>query len=72
MIYVITFVSHLIMQGVDIVAVKEFLSHKTLSMVLRYVHLAPGHRIDAVKKLDQYINDCYYSNPYSIQKLYNF
>ena len=40
------------MAGVDIVTVKELLGHKTLTMTLRYAHLSPGHRANAVKVLE--------------------
>jgi integrase len=47
-----TFASHLVMNGVDLATVKELLGHKSLTMTLRYSHLAPGHRTKAVKVLD--------------------
>ncbi|MGA2463706.1 MAG: site-specific integrase [Thermodesulfobacteriota bacterium] len=47
-----TFASHLIMSGQDITTVKELLGHKTLTMTLRYAHLAPSHKVKAVEVLD--------------------
>ncbi len=47
-----TFASLLVMGGVDITTVKELLGHKTLTMTLRYAHLAPSHKIKAVGVLD--------------------
>lgn len=61
-----TFASHLVMAGVDITTVKELLGHKTLDMTLRYAHLAPSHKVNALHKLDKKLN----SKP-TIQKLYN-
>ncbi len=47
-----TFASHLIMAGVDITTVSKLLGHKTLTMTLRYSHLAPKHLQDAVNMLN--------------------
>lgn len=52
-----TFASHLVMAGVDITTVKELLGHKTLSMTLRYTHLAPSHKVSAVEKLALSLSD---------------
>ena len=54
------------MAGVDITTVKELLGHKTLTMTLRYAHLAPSHKVKAVEILDKVLN----IEP-TIQKLYN-
>ncbi len=47
-----TFASHLVMNGVDLATVKELLGHKSLTMTLRYSHLAREHKTKAVKVLD--------------------
>lgn len=45
------FASRLEMSGVDFTTVGRLLGHKTLTMTLRYAHLAPQHLADAVSKL---------------------
>lgn len=61
-----TFASHLVMAGIDITTVKELLGHKTLTMTLRYAHLAPAHKVKAVEILEGALT----GKP-TIQKLYN-
>lgn len=62
-----TFASHLVMAGIDITTIKELLGHKTLTMTLRYAHLAPSHKVKAVDILDNTLTE-----KSSIQKVYNF
>ncbi|MFN0263812.1 tyrosine-type recombinase/integrase [Tepidamorphus sp. 3E244] len=38
-----TCASRLVQSGIDIKRVQDFLGHKTISMTLRYAHLAPSH-----------------------------
>lgn len=47
-----TFASHLVMAGVDLTTVSRLLRHKSLTMTLRYSHLAPNHLTSAVNALN--------------------
>ena len=46
-----TFASRLVMAGVDIRTVQELMGHKSISMTVRYSHLAPKHTLAAVERL---------------------
>jgi integrase len=46
-----TFASRLVMRGVDIRMVQELMGHKSISMTVRYSHLAPKHTLAAVELL---------------------
>jgi integrase len=48
-----TFISRLVMAGVDLRTVQELAGHKTISMTVRYAHLAPEHNQAAIEKLDR-------------------
>jgi len=52
-----TFASHLVMAGVDLVSVKDLLGHKSLTMTLRYAHLASGHKRKAVNTFDRLLQN---------------
>ena len=46
------------MGGVDLTTVSRLLGHKSLSMTLRYAHLAPNHLDMAVNALNAIMPDC--------------
>lgn len=56
-----TFASHLVMAGVDLTTVRELLGHKTLQMTLRYAHLAPAHKMQAINVIDKTLSETNYT-----------
>jgi len=46
-----TFASRLVMSGVDLRTVQELGGWKDLGMVMRYSHLSPSHKADAVQRI---------------------
>ena len=46
-----TFASRLVMSGVNIRTVAELLTVRTLQMAMRYAHLAPDYRMNAVQRM---------------------
>jgi len=47
-----TFASWLVMRSIPIATVSELLGHKSLSMTMRYAHLSPAHKAEAIRSLD--------------------
>jgi site-specific recombinase XerD len=49
-----SFASHLAMRGVPLKAVQELLGHAAIEMTMRYAHLAPAVKRDAVAQLESF------------------
>jgi integrase len=46
-----TFASHCVMSGVDLTTVKEYLGHANIETTMKYAHLLPTHKQEAIKKV---------------------
>ncbi len=46
-----TFISHLVMNGVDLVSIKELAGHSDIKTTMRYAHLVPGHLRKSIDRL---------------------
>lgn len=49
-----TFISRLVMAGVDLRTVQELAGHKSISMTVRYSHLSPDHKLNAIEMLTDF------------------
>ena len=47
-----TFASHLIMNGADLVTIKELLGHSSISTTMIYSHLSEEHKARSIEKLN--------------------
>jgi integrase len=47
-----SFASHLVMRGAPLKAVQELLGHATIDMTMRYAHLSPAAKNEAIALLD--------------------
>lgn len=46
-----TFASRAVMRGVDLPTVQHWLGHKSITMTMKYAHLAPSHRARQIEKI---------------------
>jgi len=50
-----SFASHLVMGGTPLVTVSELLGHSNIQMTMRYSHLSPAHKRQAIGMLDKLV-----------------
>lgn len=48
-----TYASHLVMSGIDLTTVMHLMGHKSIKMTLRYAHLAPSHKLNAISAIEE-------------------
>lgn len=63
-----TFASQLVMKGVSLPTVKEFLGHQDIKTTMIYVHLSENHKKDAIEQLCS-VTDFIPKNVFSILKV---
>ena len=49
-----TLASRMAMAGVDLVTLAALLGHSRIEMVVRYAHPVEEHKMDAIKKLEEF------------------
>jgi len=57
-----TAASYLVMLGVDLATVRDILGHQTINMTLRYAHLSPVHKREAIDRLGAKL-DTFWAEP---------
>ena len=62
-----TFASRLVMAGVDLRTVQELGGWSDLSMVMRYAHLGPGHKSQAVEVIAEKFHNIFHNTPVSAE-----
>jgi integrase len=58
-----TAASNLVMLGIDLVTIKEVLGHSNINMTLRYAHLSPVHKREAMETLGLKMDTFWTPNP---------
>lgn len=48
-----SFCSHLAMRGAPLVVIRELAGHKNIATTMKYMHLSPGAKTDAIRLLDE-------------------
>jgi len=49
-----TFATRMVIAGVDFLTLMEILGHKNIKTTMRYAHVVPGRKMEAIKKLEEY------------------